>query len=456
MPSTLMKSVSGIRGIVGESFTPELITEIGNAFAAYVKRGKVVIGRDSRCTGEAISLNMASNLVMNGCTVIDVGIVPTPTVQVMVEELGADAGIVVSASHNPIEWNAFKLINNTGSFFNQREVNKFFKMMGKDHPLTRWNNIGTLERNADAHDIHIKKVLDVVDVKTIRKNKFKVVLDSVNGAGSIITVKLLEKLGCTVIPLHCQLTGTFPRGAEPVVENLNDLSITVKENDADIGFAQDPDADRLAIVDENGIPAGEEYTLTVVTDHILSNKAGSVVVNLSTTRAVEDVAAKHRVSFSRSKVGEINVVEQMRKEDALIGGEGNGGVISPEVHLGRDSLAGIGYVLDMMASRKKSISSILEDMPRYVMKKGKVKVSGQYGDDFYLWLKKSFKGNKITTKDGIRIDFTTDGPFREGWVHLRSSNTEPVFRIIAEGRDDRQVNAIYKHFERIVLSRVSS
>ncbi|MFW5861442.1 MAG: phosphoglucosamine mutase [Spirochaetota bacterium] len=450
MASTLMKSVSGIRGIVGESLTPELITEIGNAFAAYVKRGKVVIGRDSRCTGEAISLNMASNLVMNGCTVIDIGVVPTPTVQVMVEELGADAGIVVSASHNPIEWNAFKLINNSGSFFNQREVNTFFKMMEKDHSSAKWNNIGTLVRNTDANDVHIKKVLDVIDVKAIRKKKFKVVLDSVNGAGSIVTVKLLEKLGCRVIPLHCELTGTFPRGAEPVVENLEDLSMAVKDNNADIGFAQDPDADRLAIVDENGRPAGEEYTLTVVTDHILGKKEGSVVVNLSTTRAVEDVAVKHGASFSRSKVGEINVVEEMRKVGALIGGEGNGGVISPEVHLGRDSLAGIGYVLDMMAARKKSISSILEDMPRYVMKKGKVKVSGQYGDDFHMRLKKSFKGNKISTKDGIRIDFTSDGPFHGGWVHLRSSNTEPVFRIIAEGHDDSQVNAIYRHFERIV------
>ncbi len=453
MASTLMKSVSGIRGIVGESLTPGLITEIGNAFAAYVKRGKVVIGRDSRCTGEAISLNMASNLVMNGCTVIDIGIVPTPTVQVMVEELEADAGIVVSASHNPIEWNAFKLINNSGSFFNQREVNRFFKMMEKEYPSSRWDKIGTLQGNVDADDVHIGKVLDVINVKSIRKKKFKVVLDAVNGAGSVITVKMLEKLGCRVIPLYCELTGTFPRGAEPIVENLEDLSAAVKDNGADIGFAQDPDADRLAIVDENGIPAGEEYTITMVTDHILSDKKGSVVVNLSTTRAVEDVAAKHGVPFSRARVGEINVVEQMRKNNALIGGEGNGGVISPEVHLGRDSLAGIGYLLDMMATRRKPISEILQDMPRYVMKKGKVRVSGNYGDDFNNTLIHGFQGNRITTSDGIRIDFTTDGPFKGGWVHLRSSNTEPVFRIIAEGFNDDHVNKIYRHFERIVKNK---
>jgi len=447
-----MKSVSGIRGIVGESLTPELIDQTGSALAAHVKRGKVVVGRDSRPTGQAVSMNLASNLMMNGCDVIDIGIVPTPTVQLMVEHMGADAGVVVSASHNPVEWNAFKLINSTGSFFNQREIDVFFKKMEKNYPAARWDRFGTLTRRDDADDVHIDRVLNVIDVKAIKKKKFTVALDSVNGAGSEITVKLLKKLGCRVIPVHCGLTGIFPRGAEPLPENLGDLSKAVKEGNADIGFAQDPDADRLAIVDEAGRPAGEEYTVTLVTDHILGRKNGAVVVNLSTTRAVEDVAARYDVPFFRSRVGEINVVELMRKKGALIGGEGNGGVISPEVHYGRDSLAGIGYMLHMMAERKKPVSQLLADMPRYQMKKGKVKVSGRYDKKFYDGLKDQFKGNRISTLDGIRIDFTTDGPFKGGWVHLRSSNTEPVFRIITEGKDSEQANAIYRHFEKLMAT----
>ena len=452
MSSSLMKSVSGIRGIVGDSLTPELVNQTANALAAHIKRGKVVVGRDSRPTGEAISMNLASTLMMNGCQVFDIGIVPTPTVQLMVEHLGADAGVVVSASHNPIEWNAFKLINSTGSFFNQGEINSFFKKMEKKYPASRWDRFGTFTSRDDADDVHIDRVLSVIDVKSIKKKKFTVALDSVNGAGSVITMKLLEKLGCKVVPVHCQVTGTFPRGAEPLPENLGDLSLAVKKHGADIGFAQDPDADRLAIVDETGRPAGEEYTVTLVTDHILEKKKGAVVVNLSTTRAVEDVAAMYDVPFYRSKVGEINVVELMRKKNALIGGEGNGGVISPEVHLGRDSLAGIGYILHMMAARKKPVSQLLADMPRYQMKKGKVKVSGTYDKKFYDGLKSQFRGNRISTLDGIRIDFTKDGPLKGGWVHLRASNTEPVFRIITEGRDSEQANAIYRHFEKIMAT----
>jgi phosphomannomutase len=273
-----------------------------------------------------------------------------------------------------------------------------------------------------------------------------VALDSVNGAGSLITQELLRNFNCEVIPVHCTVTGTFPRGAEPLAENLKDLSRAVLESGADIGFAQDPDADRLAIVDEKGRPIGEEYTVALVTEHLLSKKKGLVVVNLSTSKAVEDIAFKYDVPFLRSKVGESNVVEEMKRKNARIGGEGNGGVISPEIHLGRDSLAGIGYVLDMMVERSKTISELVDSLPKYFMIKGKVGFKQAELDAIYGKLKTDYSREKLSDIDGIRIDFTSDGEFKGGWVHLRPSNTEPIFRIIAEGVDEAQAKMIFSHF----------
>lgn len=289
--------------------------------------------------------------------------------------------------------------------------------------------------------------MKIINAPRIKKNKFSVVLDSVNGAGSVITQELLEKLGCRVHPLYCFIDGTFPRGSEPVPANLADLATAVKKKKADIGFAQDPDADRLAIVDEKGNPIGEELTISLVAEHLLKKKPGQVIVNLSTTRTVEDVAARHGAPFRRAKVGEINVVDEMRRKGARIGGEGNGGVISPEVHLGRDSLVGIGYILDMMAERKKTLSELVSELPRYHMIKGKVKVSNRAMDPKILdGIRDEFKGEKCDTRDGLRIDFHRHAGFAGGWVHLRASNTEPVFRIIAEGRDEKQAKMIYKNF----------
>lgn len=447
MSAPLMKSVSGIRGIVGETMTPELVTAVGRAFAAFVKGGTVVVGRDSRRTGGAISLGLQSALMLAGCDVVDIGIVPTPTVQLVVEELGAKGGIVISASHNPIEWNAFKLVGPSGLFLNEKEIAKFFALLEADFRYPRWSGTGSLTRYDDSHMLHIKKVCDVIDVKAVKKRKFKVVLDSVNGAGAVITPRLLEELGCTVVPLNCDCTGTFPRGAEPVPENLTMLSEKVREVKADIGFAQDPDADRLAIVDETGRPIGEEYTIALVTEHLLSKQPGRVVINLSTTKAVEAIASRYGAKVKRTKVGEINVADEMRKRRARIGGEGNGGVISPEVHLGRDSLAGIGYVLEMLAARKATVSAAVASLPQYTMKKGKVPVAGK-PDTSALFdaLRQEFKNETITDIDGLRIDFIRHEKFRDGWVHLRSSNTEPVFRIITEGRDSAHAAQIYSYF----------
>ncbi len=450
MAGTLMKSVSGIRGVVGDSLTPELVLKVASAFAFQCRGGTVVVGRDGRTTGEAISDMTCSALAMYGCDVIDTGVVPTPTVQIMVEHLSAAGGIVISASHNPIEWNAFKLIGKTGTFLDRKEIGRFFTLMDREHSPKAWKAFGKVSCRTDAADIHIERVLKVVDVGAVSRRRLRVALDSVNGAGSVITRRLLEKLGCEVIPVHCEITGTFPRGAEPLAENLSDLREAVRSSAADIGFAQDPDADRLAIVDENGAPIGEEYTLALVTEHLLSKRPGRVVVNLSTTRAVEDIAKRHASPFTRTRVGEINVVERMRKLGARIGGEGNGGVISPEIHLGRDSLAGIVYVLEMIAKRGHSVSELVAGLPRYTMKKGKISLpQGADTGSILARVASEYRAERVSNIDGLRIDFVRGGPFMGGWVHLRSSNTEPIFRIITEGRDDKQAGEIYRYFVRM-------
>lgn len=451
MSAPLMKSVSGIRGIVGESLTPELVTSVAAAFAAYANGGTVVVGRDSRCTGGAIAQCVSSVLALAGCDVVDIGIVPTPTVQVMVEHLKAAGGIIISASHNPIEWNAFKLVNKTGTFLNAEEIASFFERMERAGAYRRWDAVGSITCRDDAGDIHMARVREVINERIIKRKKFSIALDSVNGAGSIITQTFLKKLGCAVHPVHCTITGTFPRGAEPLPENLKDLSRAVKRTKAHIGFAQDPDADRLAIVDERGRPIGEENTIALVVEHLLSRKKGRVVVNLSTTKAVDDVAARYGAPVVRTRVGEINVVDEMRRGGARIGGEGNGGVISPEVHLGRDSLVGIGYILEMMAERGKTISELVADLPRYTMIKGKVEFRpGAIGASFFDQLAERYRGERITDIDGVRIDFERDEAFRGGWVHLRASNTEPIFRIIAEGRTKAQAEGLYAHFAAMV------
>ncbi|MCP4132498.1 MAG: phosphoglucosamine mutase [bacterium] len=450
MASQLMKSVSGIRGVVGETLTPELIMQVASAFAKFVKKGSVVLGRDSRPTGETISDAVKSILALSGCDVIDVGIVPTPTVEIMVRELNAAGGIIISASHNPIEWNAFKLVTKNGTFLNSREIEKFFAMMEEDFKYMKWNKVGSVETNNSAGEIHIKKVLSVIDTKSIQKEKFKVALDSVNGAGSLIVQELLSRLNCAVVPLYCDPNGIFPRGAEPTPENLADLAGCVKKNKVDIGFALDPDADRLAIVDEQGKPIGEEGTLALVTEHLLSKEKGRVVINLSTSKMIDDIAARYGVPVKRTKVGEINVTEEMIKRGARIGGEGNGGVISPEINMGRDSLAGVGYILQMMAERGKKLSELVSELPVYVMKKGKVKFNRETFDDSTIdRIKETYKNEKLSEIDGLRIDFVKDKDFAGGWVHLRPSNTEPIFRIMTEAETDLKATKIYKHFAKM-------
>lgn len=445
--SQLMKSVSGIRGIVGETFTPDLIIKVASAFAKYTKKGTIVIGRDTRPSGETISKLLASTLVCSGCNVINLGIVPTPTTELMVKELKTAGGIMISASHNPVEWNAFKLINRTGTFLNAKEIKKFFEIMAHNNAYVSWNKFGKVTYNDDSFSVHLKKVFKVINVNRIHKKKYTVVLDSVNGAGSEITIKLLSELGCEVIPLYCDINSVFPRGAEPIPENLKVLARTVKKYSADIGFAQDPDADRLAIVDERGRPIGEENTLALVTEHLLSKKKGKVVINLSTTKAIEDIALKYGSTVKRTKVGEINVTDEMRKSGARIGGEGNGGVISPQINMGRDSLAGIGYILEMMAENNKTVSDLVKSIPQYVMKKGKIDLKkGKDNNRILSVISGQFSNENLSSIDGLRIDFKNHPEFKGGWVHLRLSNTEPIFRIISEGINENQAASIYHYF----------
>lgn len=445
-----MKSISGIRGVVGDSFTPDLITRVAMAFARHIGGGTVIVGRDSRITGQQIAQCFESVLSLCGCRVIDIGVVPTPTVQIMVEHARAKGGVVISASHNPIQWNAFKLINKTGSFFGPDEMDAFLKLVDTVTPFgAQWNHIKPVTGDSSAANIHIEKVLDTIDVAAIRKKKFTVVLDSVNGAGSLITQELLKKLGCKVFPIHCDMsTGMFPRGAEPVAKNLKALSQAVKKHRADIGFAQDPDADRLAIVNEKGNPIGEELTVTLAAMRCLQKKRGPVVVNMSTTKAIEDVASQFGAPVYRSKVGEIHVVEAMKQYRAVIGGEGNGGVISPEVHYGRDSLVGIAYCLELMAHYNKSVSEIVKSIPAYSMVKDTISISdGIDTVTIAQKIKEQYADEVINTLDGIRIDFVKHDAFKGGWVHLRPSNTEPIFRIIAEGKTKKQCAAIADTFK---------
>ncbi|MBN2079871.1 MAG: phosphoglucosamine mutase [Spirochaetes bacterium] len=452
MTSVLMKGVSGIRGVVGETLTPDLICTVGSAFALYAGRGRVVIGRDTRPSGPAIEKGLESSLLLSGCSVIRLGAVPTPTLQVMVEETKADGGIMISASHNPIEWNAFKLVGRRGCFLTSKEINDFFKMMDLPFEYPPWDGIGVVTQESSvAEETHLRKILSVIDVDRIRKRAFRVVLDSVNGAGSRLTLRLLDKLGCSVVPIHCEMSGLFPRGAEPVPENLTDLSRVVKEENAGIGFAQDPDADRLAIVDEQGTPIGEEYTIALVTDHQLSKRSGRVVINQSTTKAVDDIAMRYGAPIARTRVGEINVVEEMMRHGARIGGEGNGGVISPEVHMGRDSLVGIAYILEMLATRGGTVSELVGTLPRYSMKKGKLELPGGVMDESVLGrLASEYRSQKTSRIDGLRIEFIDHDRFEGAWVHMRPSNTEPIFRIIAEGKDPEQAAGVYEFFERVI------
>ncbi len=425
-------SISGIRGIWGESLTPKNIVKYTNAFANYSGNKRVVIGRDGRRHGDIIEKIIESTLLKCGCEVINLGIAPTPTILLAVETLKTQGGIAITASHNPQMWNGMKFINNKGIFLDANENKKFLKLVGKSKSIGQ-KNIKQIEYYPAFDDYHINRVLNIssVNISKIKKRKFKVVVDCVNSSGSYIVPKLLEKLGCKVVKLNCDGSGIFSHKPEPVPENLKKTLAAVKKHRADLGIVVDPDADRLVLITEEGKPFGEENTIVTVIKHVLKKTSKNrriAVVNLSTTRGVDYVVKGLGGKLYKSPVGEINVVKKMQKRKAVVGGEGSGGVILPEVHYGRDSLVGIAVVLSELAEFGGKVSEYKKSLPEYYILKTKFELKSVNPEKILRLIKNKYKGYPTNEEDGLRIDFESS------WVNFRKSNTEPIMRIITEAK----------------------
>ena len=437
--STLMVSISGVRGIIGQSLTPEVVQRYALAFGSYMRGKTIIVGSDSRTSGRFIKNIVKGCLQSTGCRVIDIGIVATPTVQMEILHHRAAGGVAITASHNPSEWNGLKFMNGKGQFLSPDQAAEVYELADKEnYKLEQWQNAGTETTDNGANARHIKKILDLpyIDLSAIKQRKFSVVIDCVNGAGGLIVPKLLDKLGCTVTVINGEANGQFAHTPEPLPQNLGQLKKQVKLDKADIGFAVDPDVDRCAIVDNTGNTIGEEYTLALAVKFILSKKLGPVVVNMSTSRASEDIAKYYNCPFIRSKVGEINVVGQMEKNEAVIGGEGNGGVILPEVHLGRDAPVAIALTLQQLLEFDGPVNAMIKTLPQYTMIKDKINIEGKSPDRIIEKLTTRFKDKKVNIIDGLKIDE------KEYWVHLRKSNTEPIMRIIAEAKTKKMAKEV--------------
>ncbi|MFP4224809.1 MAG: phosphoglucosamine mutase [Phycisphaeraceae bacterium] len=442
-PSPLMLSISGVRGVIGGSLTPDVASRYAAAFGSWLKMKlagdtapHVVIGRDSRPSGEMIESAAVAGLLAVGCRVTRIGIATTPGVAIMVDELGGDGGMVVTASHNPIIWNGLKALRSDGVAPPADEANEIIRRFREsDIDWTDVHAMQEIERSEELPRIHRDRILRHLDVAAIREAKLKIVLDSVCGAGGEETRALLDELGVELVHLHGEPTGQFPHEPEPTAENLVSLSDEVPRHAAAIGFAQDPDADRLAVVDERGRYIGEEYTLALCAKHVLSG-GQKAVANLSTSRMLDDIAGAVGAEVVRTPVGEANVAAAMKADGAAIGGEGNGGVIWPEVGLVRDSLVGIAILLEMLAKRKQPLSVIAGEIPAYAIVKEKVPASEALIAQLGPKMTEAFADQRIDTQDGVRVDWA------DRWVHVRPSNTEPIVRLIAEARDAEQAKAI--------------
>lgn len=437
---TLIKSISGIRGTIGgkpgENLTPVDMVQFSVAYAQWLKNSygiekpKIVLGRDARVSGPILSNVVIGTLNALGVDVINLNLASTPTTEMAVVKFKADGGIILTASHNPANWNALKLLNNKGEFISAEDGKVILEFIEKNEfNFEPYTNIGSCtEENAD--DYHLQKILelDLVDLNTIKKRNFKVAIDCVNSVGGIIIPELLRKLGVTeIIEMNCEPTGIFAHNPEPLPENLMDISNTIKEKKADLGFVVDPDVDRLAIVNEDGTMFGEEYTLVAIADYILQHTKGNTVSNLSSTRALSDVTVKYQQKYEASAVGEVNVVTKMKEINAVIGGEGNGGIIYPELHYGRDALVGIALFLTYLAKKGCSCSELKKSYPAYTISKNKIELTPEIDvDQLLVKVQKQFKNERINLTDGVKIDFENE------WVHLRKSNTEPIIRIYAE------------------------
>jgi len=436
MGEHLKVSISGVRGVVGEKdgLTPELLTNFSQAFGTFLAGGRVVVGSDTRPTREFVKHAIAAGLMATGCTMLDAGIMPTPAVLHLVRRLKADAGIIVTASHNPIQWNALKLVNRQGLFLDQEEMNEVIRLFeSRTFGLQGWDRLGHTEvlDNAGLLDLYLGHILKFTDVKKIRQKKFRVAIDPVNGAGSGLTKRFLERLGCSVSSINDVPDGIFGRKAEPLPENLKGLCGLVRRKRADVGFAQDPDADRLAVVSEKGEPLGEEYTLAIAIDHVLGmkkRKKGTVVINAATSLASERTALRHGSKVIQTRIGEINVTTKLLAVGGIIGGEGNGGVIYPEVNTGRDSYIGMAIILERMAVTGRTPSQIKTGLPQFTIIKQSIPASGASLKTMKAKLLKAFAGAKMNEIDGLKI------VFKDAWIIVRPSNTEPIIRFIAEAQ----------------------
>ena len=447
---TLIKSISGIRGTiggkVGDNLTPVDAVKFASAYGTFLKNNStnekltVVIGRDARISGPMIQNLVVNTLVGLGIDVIDLGLSTTPTVEIAVPLEKADGGIILTASHNPKQWNALKLLNNKGEFLSGAEGAKILEIAEAEaFDFSDVDRLGVIMLNDAYMDIHIDEVLNLtlVDAEAVAKKKYKVVVDGVNSSGGIIIPKLLEEMGVEVVKLYCEPNGHFPHNPEPLKEHLGDICRLVVEEKADFGIVVDPDEDRLAFISNDGEMFGEEYTLVACADYVLSKTPGNTVSNMSSSRALRDITNKHNGSYQASAVGEVNVVELMKATNAIIGGEGNGGIIYPELHYGRDSLVGVALFLTYLANQDKTVAELRASYPQYFMSKNKIELTPQIDVDAILEaMTQQYKNENITTIDGVKIDFS------ENWVHLRKSNTEPIIRIYTEAKTQEEADAL--------------
>ncbi len=441
---SLMVSVSGIRGRVGDSLTPDVVARYAAAFGAWsIRQGasrRIVLGRDSRVSGPMFHRIVTGTLQLAGCDVIDIGLTTTPGCQLAVEHHEAAGGLMLSASHNPIEWNALKCVGPSGLFLEAAEGTAMRALVETGIPFASWDEIGSVTTDAGVASRHIDAVLAIpyVDAQAIRARKFKVALDCVRGAGATIMPALLHRLGCEVVAINLEPDGRFPREPEPVPANLGELEQLVKTSGADIGLAVDPDVDRLALVSNEGRAIGEDYTLALAARLVLRHRKGPVVTNLSTSLLIDDVARAAGVAAVRAPVGEVNVAVRMRELGAPIGGEGNGGVILPEVHLGRDAPVGTALLLQLLAEERRPLSEIVADLPRYVIVKEKLERPDASLDVVYGALRSAFPDASVDSQDGLRLSW------KDRWVHVRPSGTEPIVRVIAEAPDDASARELVR------------
>lgn len=437
---SLIKSISGIRGTiggrVGDALTPVDTVKFVAAYATYIKKTtqnilpKIVLGRDARISGDMVHRLVSATLMGMGFDVIDIGLATTPTTEIAVPKEKASGGIILTASHNPKQWNALKLLDSNGEFLSGEAGAEILEIAeAEDFTFAEVDDLGIVTKK-DYLDAHIQDVLelDLVDVEAIKRANFKVAIDCVNSVGGLVIPQLLKALGVKeIVEVHCEAHGNFSHNPEPLPENLTDLIDAVKEKRADVGFAVDPDVDRLAIISENGAPFGEEYTLVAIADYILTHTLGNTVSNLSSTRALRDVTEKHGATYNAAAVGEVNVVSKMKETNAVIGGEGNGGVIYPASHYGRDALVGIALFLTHLAKSDKKVSELRATYPTYFMSKQKVDLTPEINiDNLLSTMKEKYKEEDIIDIDGVKIEF------KDRWVHLRKSNTEPIIRIYTE------------------------